>query len=212
MNYRVFTLDSGISYEMNGDEPPEIPEGGVAGGSAGLGGDKQAIAARIVAKGRHSYLGDVRPKIEDIANGANADAIPCGLNINILRIIDAITDKHTIKISDLNRHCTDEVPGGSSTRSRHYAGNGSAIDIAVIDGVATSGRDANAHSVIAISMPILSSAAISAGSYSNVGQVQCGPAPNFLPSVGTFEDGCHHVHMDVPAWSDPALQYTPGGW
>lgn len=205
----------GIQLNSNGvtDDPYslKLPTEGTA-----VSGDKQALAKKIVAKNKIQYLGDVQPTLEAIAGGADANATPCGINLNILQMIDAITDKHSIKISDINRWCIDSTVGGkSSTLSRHYAGNGSAIDIAVIDGVVTNGRDANAIDVIRIAAPFLTSAASAANSYSQVGQVYCsGGVASGLDSalVRQIDDSCDHLHLDVPAGSDPALKYNAAGW
>lgn len=197
-------VELGLSDEDTADATDE---------SAALSTDKQAIAAKIVAKGKVSYLGDVRPRLEDIANGTvDPNAQPCGINIHILQMIDMITDVHSIKISDINRNCTLEVPSGSSTLSRHYAGNGSALDIAVIDGVSTTGRDANAMSIINMILPKLAEVGLSAQSYSAIGQIQCGSTPPLPQGVISFTDGCHHLHIDVPPKSDPVLQFNPAGW
>jgi len=199
--YSIYTIDHRAQSTMDG----EVVDTTVATASNIT--DKKVLAQKIVAKNKVKYLGDVQPKLEDIASGkVDPNAEPCGVNINILKIIDAITDSHSITISDINRHCTGSL--ASSTGSRHYAGNGSAIDIAVIDGVATSGRDANALNVINIAMPILSEAA--AGSYSQLGQRQCGPSVILSADVRTINDYCNHIHMDVPAKSDPNLKYSPG--
>jgi len=197
-------VELGLSDEDDADATPTTTAGST---------DKKALAAKIVAKGKVQYLGGVKPVLEQIADGTiDPNAQPCGININILRMIDMITDKHSIKISDINRNCTSDVPSGSSVNSRHYAGNGSAIDIAVIDGAATTGRDANALSIINMLLPMLGEIGTSAGSYSGLGQINCGPTPSLPAGVDSFEDGCHHLHIDVPAKSDPALQYNPAGW
>lgn len=172
---------------------------------------KMELVEKILAKGNVNYLSgyDSQPKLEDIAAGTvNPDAAPCGVNIYVLRMIDAITDEHSITISSLNRQCNQDVPEGSSTASRHYAGNGSAIDISNIDGRATTGRDANALSVIEIIMPILAEAAEAGGGSSGIGQSQCGSGVTLSSGVRQFEDFCHHLHIDVPPTSDPNLEHS----
>lgn len=172
--------------------------------------DKVALAQKIIAKGKVTYLGVVRPTLEEIANGTTSpDAVPCGININILKIIDAITDNHSIKISDMNRYCEGSMP---SATSRHYVGNGSALDIATADGVVVNGRNAKSLEIINIAMPLLSAAAASAGgSPSRIGQKQCGATVTLAPGVGTFNDYCNHIHMDVAPNSDPSLMYVQAG-
>jgi hypothetical protein len=206
-NFRIFTLDNTIADAMD-----DIDTGAISAedGSA-LGVDKIAVAKKIVAKNKVSYLGGTeRPTIESIANGTvDPNALPCGINLTILNIIDKITDKHSITISDINRGCTGSVPSGSSTTSRHFAGNGSAIDISNIDGKATNGRDANALSVIEIAMPIMSEAAVRVDSFSQLGQKNCGASPESLPGIRPIGDFCNHLHMDVPPKADANLKYSP---
>lgn len=176
--------------------------------------EKQNLAKKIIAKGKVTYLDkyNPQPKLEGIANGSiSGDDEPCGANINILRILDAVTDVHSVQISSINRHCTGQVPKGSSTWSRHYAGNGSALDFSAIDGKATNGRDANALSVLTIALPILSDLATKLNSFSQVGQQQCegGNIP-VLAGIQPINDACNHLHIDLPPSSDPNLKYSPG--
>lgn len=170
---------------------------------------KQELAAKIVAKGNVTYReadGPVLPKLEDIANGNDANSFPCGMNINILRALDVITDSHSIQINDFNRVCEDALIGNAS--SRHRAGNGSAVDIGAVDGATATGRDAGSLAVIALIQVILSEAAQNTGSYSQIGQSQCGSNPDTLPGVVLISDSCDHLHFDVPPESDPDLEHN----
>ncbi|MDB5160607.1 MAG: hypothetical protein JWO99_870 [Candidatus Saccharibacteria bacterium] len=198
-------LDTRVQSEMDGTD---VADSGTASTSSDI-TDKKALAAKIVAKNKVTYLGNVQPKLEDIASGkTDPNALPCGININILRVIDTITDKYPIKISDINRNCTKSTANGaSSTSSRHYAGNGSAIDIAVINGVATRGRDAIAISTINLILPVLAAAAVQGG-HSSLGQSECGTTPALPKGVITFNDFCTHLHIDVQPSSDPNLDYV----
>jgi len=207
-NFRIFTLDKTITEAMDNEE------NAAAVADPTTSNDKVALAQKIIAKNKVSYLsGSESPTMESIARGEiDPNAEPCGININILNMIDKITDKHSITISDINRHCQNKSVAGSSNGSRHFAGNGSAIDIAVIDGVATRGRDAVALSVIDIVMPIMSAAATSTGSYSQLGQSNCGAGPTLQPGIRNLEDFCNHLHLDVPPKSDANLKFDPSGW
>ena len=201
MDQRIDLGMSGLDVEEATSEPAETT-------------DKVALAQKILAKNKVQFFGGVKPTIQNIADGTyDPNTEPCGININILRMIDIISDSHSITISDVNRHCTG-VMFASGKASRHYAGNGSAIDIAVIDGKATNGRDAGAISVINLVMPILSEAATSSGSYSQFGQANCGPnpTPTLGASVRTIKDTCNHLHLDVPAKSDANLKFDPSGF
>jgi hypothetical protein len=202
LNYMDQRIDLGMSKEDTGE----------ATSTAATLTDKKALAQKIVAKNKVSYMDNSQPTLDKIANGSSdPNTMPCGINLNILQIIDKITDTHSITISDINRLCNGTVYA-SGNGSRHNAGNGSAIDIAVIDGKATNGRDANAISIINLVMPILSQAATSSGSYSQVGQVECGNTPPLAAGVTAFNDSCTHLHLDVPPKSDANLKYDPSGW
>ncbi|HEY8886524.1 MAG TPA: hypothetical protein VIM31_03455 [Candidatus Microsaccharimonas sp.] len=204
-NYYLFYMDQRVDNSMDGYQTGSTAPATSTGDIT----DKKALAAKIVAKNKIKYSGNVQPKLENIANGTtDPNAEPCGININILKAIDVITDTHSITISDINRHCTNSTANGlSSTSSRHYAGNGSAIDIAVADGVRLTGRDAKSVSIINLAMPVLSAAAGN-GQTSSVGQSQCGAAVILAVGVKTFPDGCTHVHLDVPPSSDPNLKHS----
>lgn len=201
-NFYLFNLDGTIEEGMDG----YASENG--GGSE----SKQALAQKIVAKGNVTYLGDIQPALEGIADGSiNPDDEPCGINLYILKVIDIISDTYSMKISDINRHCTDSLAGGrSSSASRHYAGNGSAIDIAVIDGRVSTGRDANSLAALALIMPTLAEAATAAASYSGIGQSECGGSLTLGSGVIEFDDFCDHLHIEVPPTADPALKYSQG--
>lgn len=205
-NYYLFYMDQRIDAGMDG-----YSEKGVSTST-----DKRTLAKKIIAKGKVTYSTGAQPTLESIADGStDPNAEPCGINLYILKLIDKITDKHSIRISDINRQCINStVNGQSSTKSRHYAGNGSAVDIDAIDGTPTNGRDANAISVINDVMPILVDAGTAGGGYSQVGQFGCGPTITIPDSlrVHVIRDSCDHLHLDVPAVSDKTLKYTPGGW
>lgn len=207
-NIYLHYTDLGIEGFMSGEEEaaPVVSEES----------DKRALAAKIIAKNKVRYLPSAyppRPTLEEVADGTvDPDSLDCGVNIHILRMIDAITDKHAITISSLNRGCVKHVPSGSSTYSRHYDGNGSALDISNIDGIATPGRDAGAQSVITIIMPTLSQLATDFGSFSQLGQSQCGATVTPVAAgVRPIRDTCNHLHFDIPPMSDPALQYRVNG-
>jgi len=204
----VFLTSFQSIQSQNGED--EVVAGASASANTDTSTDKKALAQKIVAKNKVKYLdATVKPTIDDIASGkVDADAEPCGININILKIIDTITDSHSITISDINRQCNGSTI--TSSLGRHVAGNGSAVDIAVIDGVATSGRDANAVNIIGLAMPILTAAAAESKSYSQVGQIGCGTSVTLGVNVRVIKDSCNHVHLDVPAKSDPTLKYSPG--
>jgi hypothetical protein len=207
-NYYLYHIDTSVDEGMDG----YAEEGGNAGGES-----KQALAKKIVAKNKVTYWtgnGGVYPKLEDIANGTvDPDALPCGINIYILKIIDKITDKYPVFITDINRGCEATIPGGvsipkgSSKGSAHYRGNGSAIDIDSANGRPTNGRDAMSIEIINLIMPILTEAAAAGQGWSAIGQSTCaGGSITLGTGVRQFADGCNHLHIQVPPASDKTLE------
>lgn len=213
-NMYLYYLDTNDEANTSGEDPLEQTASTIGDSTSS---DKRALAQKILTKNKITFFRGTfpaRPTLEEIATGAvDANSLDCGVNVNILRLLDAITDKHSITISSLNRNCTDHVPRGSSLSSRHYAGNGSALDISVIDGRATTGRDANAMSVIAIILPIMSEIAVANNSFAQLGQArgECGPDPVILPGIRPIKDFCNHLHVDIPPASDPNLEYLING-
>jgi hypothetical protein len=183
---------------------------------------KQELAKKIIASPNLSFMAgsnSARQKqlIQDIANGTNdGNAFPCGANILILKMIAAILDaNHTLRINDLNRACTDSTAGGlSSTSSRHYNGNGSAIDLGLIDDLSAFSQD-GADLIVSIIKPYLLENSSIAQLHDNRGGNSGLPSANrsacllnldIPSSTRRFDDGCNHLHIDVAPNSDPALK------
>lgn len=203
----IFHMDQRIELGMNGEDVADSVPTATSGDTS----DKSELAKRILTKGNVTFGGGVRPDIQAVADGtADTNSMPCGVNIGILRLIDIISDQYSITVSSLNRLCTNSSTQGG--KSRHFAGNGSAFDISVINGKATSGRDANAIGVINLIMPKLSEYGAAGKIASGIGQSQCGATPTLAAHVQTFADGCNHLHIDIPPQADPNLKYDPSGW
>jgi hypothetical protein len=177
-------------------------------------GTKQQLAAQIANNPNITYANvpdTLRQKqlIADVASGASdGNTYPCGVNIQILRIIAALGKDHKITINDLNRACTNSDAGGaSSPASRHYDGDGSAVDLGPIDGMA-SYNTAGATLIVSIVAPLL------AGQNSYIGQQQCpglsSSAIGVPSGVGRYDDACTHLHVDVDPSVDPNLQCVVG--
>ncbi len=202
----VFLLDYQSHQIINGNDDGEPADGPTAASGTT---DKKALSQKILDKNKIDFGPNAKPLLESYADGSvDPNNEPCGVNINVLRMIDAVTDKHRITMSSLNRQCINRLTA-SGPSSRHYNGNGSAFDISHIDGVATNGRNTGALSVIEIVMPILSEAAAAGGKKSNIGQIECGNTPPLAAGVQAIEDRCNHLHLDVPPQSDPSLKFTP---
>lgn len=173
---------------------------------------KQALAKQILDSGNLTYdfgIPDIEKTIiPGIADGSNnGNDWPCGLNISILKMLADITKNHQIRANSLNRGCSEDVPDGSSTSSRHYAGNGSAIDFGPIDG-SSSYNQAGADLIIEIISPYLVP-------NSTVGQGQSGCMPNLNVPAGVrrITDWCNHLHVDLPPNTDPDLKCkVPISW
>lgn len=178
--------------------------------ASAVSGSKVAIAKQIIATGNVTCWDEpTNPTckiIKDVASGANdGNALPCGINMNILKMIAAIAKDHKITINSGNRGCTDDANGGNKTEtSRHYAGNGSAIDFGDIDGISPHSVK-GANLIISLISPYLVD-------NSSIGQSQADCLPSSvltLPSgikLNRFSDDCTHLHVDVPPDVDPALK------
>lgn len=173
--------------------------------------DKQALAKQIIESGNVVYFDSAnqgaREIIEGIANGTNdGNSYPCGVNLLILQMIAAMTESHQIQITSLNRACIDDQVSAVSTR--HYNGNGSAIDLDWIDRQLVEFTPGGSL-VVELITPFLVPG-------SRVGQSQCSGLSLSVPEgVTRFPDTCHHLHIDVPPNADPSLKcitpVTAGG-
>jgi len=191
----VFLLDFQSIQSINGED--------VNTGKASDGESKAALAQQILDSGKVTFTeAQDLQLIQDVAAGSNdGNTFPCGVNIRVLNIIAAISAEHTVRINDLNRACQNSTAGGaSSSESRHYAGNGSAIDFGPIDGNAAY-SEAGATLIMQYAAPFLVPG-------SSVGQSNCSGAANLSVPEGVrrISDSCDHLHIDLPADSDENLQ------
>ncbi len=170
-------------------------------------GTKQELAKQIINNPNISYwqvTEGLRQKqiFQDIASGkSNGNDYPCGVNIQIMQMILAVAKNNKMTINDMNRACLNNIPASSSTRSPHYAGNGSAIDFGPINGMQPF-SPAGARLLMSIIAPYLPPV-------SRVGENQCpgiGTIPGTPKGVGRFADACTHLHVDIPASTDPNLK------
>lgn len=166
-------------------------------------GDKYSLSKELLDSTGLTFVQALDKKIlQDIVNGTNdGNALPCGVNINVLRILQAITQAgHTIRVNDLNRGCRNSTANGlSTTSSRHYAGNGSAIDLGPIDGIPSYSQK-GADLIMQYAAPFLAPG-------SGIGQIECLPNIAGVPSgVRRFSDSCDHLHIDMQPNTDPPLK------
>ena len=212
-NFRMFTADYSVIQTM--DEDIESDEASSSESSA-VNGTKRELAQKILDSQNVQMASDVESHLKDIASSGVGNAWSCesaqkgcGINIYILRIIATLSDKYKFYITSLNRARIGSTVGGiSSVKSRHYNGNGSAVDLANIDDVPTNGRDAGSQKAIKEIMPLLVEASekSGAGTWSGIGQQGCGSLETPLGAgVRQFNDGCNHLHLDVDPLSDADL-------
>lgn len=170
--------------------------------------DKVTLAKAIIANPNITYekstdaTKGAKQIFQNIADGTNdGNSFPCGVNVKIMQIIDAIGKDHTIRINSMNRACVNSTAGGASTSSsRHFAGNGSAVDLGPIDGKA-SYKSEGANLIISIVNPFFVPS-------SGVGQSGCSGLANLPVAKGVvrFTDTCSHLHIDFPPNADPGLK------
>lgn len=100
--------------------------------------DKAGLADEILSSKQITYINDSsREILTNIKNGINnGDDWPCGINIHILNVLSAIIRSgHTFNITSINRACKGLDPASSiKPDSKHYLGNGSAVDISMVNG------------------------------------------------------------------------------
>lgn len=217
-NYYLFYLDQRVDQGMNG-----YYEGG------GVDGSKQEIAQQIMdlaGEGKVTELSSIATcrgirggsngclgMIKNIADGVtDGNSEPCGININILKIILKAAQEYSIMINGINRQCANStaVTGGTSGGSNHDAGNGSAIDIGSVNGMKSTGRSAN-DKKLAITLAEAGLLIPGTRFEQKKCRVSIGGLSGFLN--GNVPDGvsefdateCDHMHIDVPASSDPDL-------
>lgn len=206
-----------VARAANGQKIYDLYANGSSGSSCGN-DSKQQLAQQILATDNLYYDSGMpaaeKQIIPDIASGKNnGDDWPCGLNIVFLKALVAITKDHRQRVNSLNRACSGDVPAGSSTLSRHYAGNGSAVDFGPIDSL-SSYSTAGANLILKYVDPFLVN-------NSGIGQLYdaetggvCLPVGSInLPSgiqINRFKDWCNHLHVDLPPDADPNLKCKAG--
>lgn len=220
--YALYTIDHRIQENMD-DDQPDPTEAANSDTASLVSGTKQALAQDIINSGKVSFIGDgsyYSPAQEkkiftDIASGnTDGNSEPCGLNINILKTVDFLVKKHSsLGISDSNSRCVG-YNSNRSAGSRHWDGNGSAVDIYMLDGTDLNGSNAKSIELLKEIYPMLAQGT-SIHDQSQVEQLKCrsdAGDPISLPGVFQFGADCTHVHFDYPPWSDPNLQYYNGAF
>ena len=173
---------------------------------------KQQLAHDIMKTGKLSFVGAsgvsaaTQKKIfSDIANGSKSgNDLPCGINIKVLKVLKRLVDNHkSVQISDSNSLCTNT--NIRSLGSRHYGGNGSALDITQLDGSKINGSNAKTIAMLK-ELKSLFSTGSSLHSRSQIGQSNCRKHID-LGNVSQISDNCSHQHIDFPPWEDSSLKH-----
>jgi hypothetical protein len=182
-------------------EPAQTVVAALSGGSAAcsttvVAGNAQELAQALVVKIDAGNITGIAPdhlrEIRWIAAGEAHEN--CGINLAILQVITIAADTFgSIGISDINRLCTGQYLGNPN--SSHWAnGGGHAVDFYSFDRIPTTGADANAITLLNILGPMMPEG-------SAAGQIQCRVNAGSTVQLATmtqFEDGCHHLHLQVP--------------
>ncbi len=192
LHYRLYLLDNLHENSLKDIETVTKNTSSDSGPSSSTGqlptGDSKETAKKILASGNITGTSSYMKQIEDIANGTGN----CHVNPTILSLLDVITQKYKITISSLNRFCT-KILTESGPGSFHYKeGGGHAVDISVVNGVSSTGRNPNDLDLLNYVLPLLPIG-------SGIGQSNCRTTPISLPKgVVEFTDTCNHIHIQVP--------------
>lgn len=153
-------------------------------------GNAQQLAQQILSNNNIDLTclsSSVQQDVQDAANGQPGTA-GAMTSAGILQVIAAVGQNHKVCVtaiqSDGQGHCNDE-PKSVCPNDPHYTGN--AVDFGSLDGVAITGRNAPALTIMQIADSTLSTGAF--------GQSQCGATPPLPTGWSDFEDTCNHLHV-----------------
>jgi hypothetical protein len=197
-----------IARVTNGQKIYDMYSNATSGAActASVSGDKKAIALAIINNKNITFEAQAgKDIVSAIAAGTNnGNDFPCGMNINILKLIEAVGTGHTIRINSTNRACYNEVPSGGFVGDAHFNGNGSAVDFGRIDGK-PSYQSEGANLIITLAAPYILN-------NSGIGQTGCFSTLTNLPpniKIRRFPDACTHLHIDILPNTDPNLKCRP---
>lgn len=183
----------------------------ITGGSGGgcqdgstitVNGNGQQLAASIMTatkQGKIQWLTPAyRDQVQAIADPSSWDGDSftgdCAIDTRILQVIVVATQTFPkIGISDLNRRCTGSTPG-AGVYSLHWQGK--AVDFYSFDGVATTGRDQHAMTLIPKLDQISNPGAA-------IGQSLCAGGVPKLKVMHQLGDTCNHLHYQLGPGNEP---------
>ncbi len=188
--YALYTMDHRIQKSMDEEDTTASPTDTTPTDGTPT-GDAQQLAQEILDNNKIdlSYTGDagipVKKDIQDAAAGKVGSA-GAMTSTAILQLIASLGQNHTVMVSAIQSGGV-----GHSAGSTHYTGN--AVDFAMLDGSAVTGRDSGSITIIKKAESIWPTG-------SAFGQSQCSGQTAPLPSGwSTFQDTCTHIHLQVPA-------------
>jgi hypothetical protein len=139
-----------------------------------------------------SFSATVKQDLTDAAAGKPGTA-GAMTSKGILELIAAVAAKHKVGISAIQSggagHCGGETES-VCPNDPHYTGH--AVDFDSLDGVAITGRNAPALTIITIAENTLSTPAA-------FGQSECGTTPTLPSGFTQFNDTCNHLHVQDEA-------------
>ncbi len=124
------------------------------------------------------------------------------LDVALLQLLVVLAQHHSFNITALESggtgHCNNLPKSSCPSHDAHYYG--AAADIAMIDGISTTGRDPGSIDAINTVLPLIPTTPGAYGSQSGFGQQGCPGAstPPLPAGVITFPDVCNHLHIQVP--------------
>jgi hypothetical protein len=160
-------------------------------GSGNLpGGNAQDLAKAILTN--HKIITDGRLVYFDLHQQATGGMPSNGapLKASLLAVLEYVGQSFEVHISALESGGT-----GHHNGSAHYSGR--AMDINIINGSHTTGRDANAQALLKLILPVLPKGS-GVGQLRDPGGAACGPMVQMPPGVIQFDDTCNHLHVQVP--------------
>ena len=195
--YGLYQIDKRQADGMDND-PPSSSGSSSSTSTALPSGDAQSLAKQIIENQNITYANvdgnDPHQQILDMSNGKAP--WPKMLDTRLLQVIAAFGKNHQITISSLGRTWGCDY-------SLHCWGE--AVDLSSIDGVSTTGADANALKLL---QEIVDNKLLPQGA--GIGQSDCGRAQmnNILRNAGydPHEDACNHLHLALR--SHPSHQKT----
>ncbi|QQS21799.1 hypothetical protein IPM09_04790 [Candidatus Saccharibacteria bacterium] len=152
-------------------------------------GNDQELAKQILANKSITISSKYRYQFEAYARGE----FGCRIDSGILKLIASLGTTRSIYISSLNRLCTNTF---TTSTSLHWVnGGGSAVDIAIVDGAASTGARPADIKVYQDALTILPDKKL------QLGQVDCRAADAVIIPPGNrsiqISDTCNHVHIGI---------------